>query len=125
MRTIIRNALLIAILSLPMAAFGAHSVSLTWTASNDTGAAYNVYRLNAACPVTPPATAAALLSSGFVLANSAPVSATAFTDNEVSVGKFCYAATALLNGAESVPSNLAPAVILPAPPTALSVPSSN
>jgi hypothetical protein len=94
-----------------------HSVSLKWTASTDSGVSYNVYRLAAACPASG--------SAGFSKITAAPLTATAYTDTTVGPGAYCYYATSVLNGAESVPSNLASAVILPAAPTSLSVSGTN
>ena len=94
-----------------VAAATVHSVVLTWLASADAGVAYNVYRLAGTCPSSG--------TAGFTLLASA-VTALTYTDTTVTVGSsFCYYATATLNGLESVPSNLAPAVIIPAPPTSL------
>jgi cellulose 1,4-beta-cellobiosidase len=100
-----------AMIVLPVAAQSAHSVSLAWTASTDAGVSYNVYRLTGACPTTG--------SAGFAKITAAPVAATAYTDTGMAPGAYCYYATSVLNGAESAPSNLAAAVILPAPPTSL------
>jgi len=90
----------------------AHSVALTWTASTDSTTAapgsYTVYRFAGACSAT--ASFTALVST----------STTAYTDSSVTPGTWCYQVTFTLNGASSVPSNQASAVILPAPPTALS-----
>jgi hypothetical protein len=91
----------------------AHSVSLAWTASTDTGVSYNIYRLSGACPSSG--------TSGFAKITGAPVTATTYTDNQLLPGTYCYYATSVLNGSESIPSNLAPAVVLPAAPTALSI----
>lgn len=91
----------------------AHAVSLTWTASTDGGVSYNIYRLSGACPSSG--------TSGFSKITGTPVSGTAYTDSNVAAGTYCYYATSVLNGAESAPSNLASAVILPAAPTALSI----
>ena len=90
----------------------AHTVSLSWTASTDAGVSYNVYRFSGACPSTG--------TAGFSKINTTSVAATTYTDASLAAGTYCYYATSVLNGAESVPSNLAPAVLLPAAPTALS-----
>jgi|ERR1700674_2555284 hypothetical protein len=95
----------------------AHSASLTWTASTDSGVSYNIYRLSGACP--------SAATTGFAKITAAPLTATTYTDSTVAPGTYCYYATAVLNGAESIPSNLASAVILPAAPTALSVAGTN
>jgi hypothetical protein len=110
--------LIVFLLLFPCAASAqAHSVSLTWTASTDAGVSYNVYRLSGACPASG--------ASGFTKITGTPVSTTAYTDATLAPGSYCYYATAVLNGAESVPSNLASAVILPAAPTALKVAGTN
>lgn len=88
-----------------------HSVVLNWTASTDIGIAYNMYRLNGSCPTGAP--------SGFTKINTASITGTTFTDSGMAPGSYCYYMTATLNGAESVPSNTAAAVILPAAPTGL------
>ena len=95
----------------------AHSVSLTWTASTDTVAGYFIYRSAGPCPIAG--------TSGFTKINSTAVTGTAYTDSTVTPGAYCYYATSILNGVESVPSNLVAAVILPAAPTALSVTGTN
>lgn len=92
-----------------------HSASLSWTASPDATAnaslGYNVYRLSGACPASG--------TAGFTKLNATPVTTTTFTDATVGLGSFCYYVTATLNGAESVPSNTASAVVLPGAPTLL------
>jgi hypothetical protein len=94
-----------------------HSASLTWTASTDAAAnptlGYNVYRLAGACPASG--------TTGFTKLNTATVTTTSFTDSTISLGNACYYVTATLNGAESVPSNTASAVILPGAPTLLKI----
>jgi hypothetical protein len=95
----------------------AHSVSLTWTASTDSVAGYYVYRAAGACPTSG--------TSGFTKITATAVTGTAYTDSTVAAGAYCYYATSIFNGVESVPSNLASAVILPAAPTALSVTGTN
>src|ERR1700682_5201994 len=95
----------------------AHSVSLSWTASTDNVAGYNIYRLAGACPTSG--------STGFTKITAAIVTGTTYTDSSITPGAYCYYATSTLNGAESAPSNFASAVILPAPPTALSTTGTN
>jgi hypothetical protein len=94
-----------------------HSASLSWTASSDAAAnpsmGYNVYRLAGACPTSG--------TAGFTKLNSTPVTTTSFTDSTIALGNACYYVTATLNGAESVPSNTASAVILPGAPTLLKI----
>lgn len=92
-----------------------HSASLSWTASPDAAAnpslGYNIYRLSGACPASG--------TAGFTKLNATPVTTTSFSDATVGLGSFCYYVTATLNGAESVPSNTASAVVLPGAPTLL------
>jgi hypothetical protein len=95
----------------------AHSVTLSWTGSADPSVSYNVYRLSGACPSTG--------TAGFSKINATPVAATTYIDSPSAPGTYCYYATSVFNGAESVPSNLAPAVILPAPPRAMSTTNAN
>lgn len=90
-----------------------HSVNLAWTASTDSGSTYNLYRLSGACPASG--------TAGFAKITATPVTGVTYTDSGVSAGAYCYYATAVLNGAESAPGNLASAVILPAAPTALTI----
>jgi len=94
-----------------------HSASLSWTASSDAAAnptlGYNVYRLAGACPASG--------TSGFTKLNTSPVTATIYSDATVGLGSVCYYVTATLNGAESVPSNTASAVVLPGAPTLLKI----
>jgi hypothetical protein len=96
-----------------------HSASLSWNASPDAAAnsslGYNVYRISGACPASG--------TAGFTKLNATPVATTTFTDATVGLGSFCYYVTATLNGAESVPSNTASAVILPGAPTLLKLTS--
>jgi hypothetical protein len=95
---------------------GGHTVTLSWTASTDAAAnpslTYNVYRATGDCSST---------SLTFGKLNSAPISGVTFANPGVQPGVYCYYVTAFLNGAESVPSTKAPAVILPSPPTAVLV----
>jgi hypothetical protein len=110
-----------------------HSVVLNWMASSDSAAnpslGYQVYRLPGAipaCPVTPPLTVAA--ATGFQLISGVvPLNTTTYTDfgfplAPIPPGNYCYFVVSILNGAQSVPSNLMPAVVLPAAPI-LGVPS--
>ena len=94
-----------------------HSVSLSWVASSDASAnptlGYNVYRLAGACPTSG--------TTGFTKLNAAPVTTPSFTDSTVGLGSVCYYVTATLNGAESVPSNTASAVVLPGAPSVLKI----
>ena len=107
-----------------------HSVTLFWAASTDAALnptlGYQIYRLNGVCPAIPPTTVAA--ATGFQLISGAtPLTVLTYTDlgfptTPLPPGNYCYFATSILNGAQSVPSNLAPAVVLPAPPV-LGVPT--
>ena len=95
----------------------AHAVSLKWNASADAASNYNVYRLSGACPTSG--------TTGFTKITATAVSGTAYSDSGVAAGTYCYYVTSVLNGAESMPSNLALAVILPAAPTSLSIAGTN
>lgn len=88
---------------------GSHTATLTWTASPD-GGVYTVYRATGTCSST-------LTFSSI----SVGVTGTTYADAGLAPGKFCYQVTTVVNGAESVPSNQAQAVILPSPPSALVV----
>ncbi len=94
-----------------------HAVSLKWNASVDVASNYNVYRLSGACPASG--------TTGFTKITATAVTGTAYSDTAVAAGTYCYYVTSVLNGAESVPSNLAVAVILPAAPTSLSIAGTN
>lgn len=100
----------------------AHSVSLAWTASADAAAnpslSYNVYRLNGACPATAPV---AVSGSGFTKLNTTAIATTAYSDSSIAPGTYCYFSTAVLSATESIPSNTAQAVVLPATPTSLGI----
>lgn len=86
----------------------AHSVQLSWTASTDTVDGYNLYR--------------GTVSGGETTkVNTAIITATTFTDSSPVLGENFYVARSMKGGVESVNSNEATAVILPAPPTALVV----
>jgi hypothetical protein len=84
----------------------AHSVSLNWTASTDAVDGYNVYRGTAAGQET-------------TKINSSLVSGTSLVDASPLLGNDFYVARSVKNGVESINSNEANAVILPAAPTAL------
>lgn len=87
----------------------AHSVALNWKASADSGVAYNIYRSMTSGNY-----------SGAPLNGATPVTSTTYTDSTVTVGnKYFYVVRSVLNGIESSNSNEVSAVILPAPPTAL------
>lgn len=115
-----KRVLLLVVLS-ACPAFAQHSVVLTWNASTDAAAnpslTYNVYRSTVACP-------ASGVPAGATKVGSA-VAALTYTDSTVQVGTNCYYVTSQLNGAESVGSNTAPAVLLPASPTGVVVKSAN
>jgi len=108
------------LLCVPLRAHAAstHSVTLSWTASVDAGVAYNVYRSPAtagtpvSCP-TAPGSAWVQVATG--------VTVLTYTDTAgTNAGSaWCYYATSTLGGLESIPSNLASAVILPGAPSAL------
>lgn len=101
----------LALLLASTVAIAQHSVTLTWTASVDTGGTVNVYRATSAC--------AGGGTPSFVKLQSGVVAAGPYVDSTVGAGLFCYYVTALVNGVESLPSNTAGVTIVPAPPTAL------
>lgn len=83
------------------------SVTLTWTASSTPGGTVNVYRcVGASC------TNLTQLTTGVVAAGP-------YTDLTVTAGAYSYYVTALVNGAESLPSNTATVTVRPQPPTGL------
>lgn len=117
MRSIVKvfcGLLFVLVISAIPAHAQSHAVALAWTASIDAVAnstlTYNLYRAASSCAT----------ASSFTKVNTAAISGTSFTDSSVTVGNtYCYQATSVLNGLESVDSNQTAAVILPAPPTAL------
>ena len=86
----------------------AHSAILNWVASVDVIDGYNVYRRDTASGVP-------------TKLNTALVSGTTFTDTTIGVGDYFYFVRSSKDGIESVDSNQATAVVLPAPPTNLVV----
>jgi hypothetical protein len=100
----------IALIAITSAAIAqsSHSVTLTWTASPD-GGTVNVYRAPGACST----------SAAFTKITTGVVAAGPYVDNGIAVGNYCYQVTAVVGGAESVPSNQAPASVLPSAPTVL------
>lgn len=84
------------------------SVDLAWTAApvNPVGTQYNVWRWTGLCSA--PATPTKL--------NSAPLNGLTFKDTTIAAGvNYCYYATSLVNGLESIPS---PKAGVGAPPEA-------
>ena len=88
----------------------AHSVTLTWTASTDPVASYNVYR-----GTNPPG------NEGATPINTAPVTGTTYVDTNVTAGeKLDYVVTAVsASGIESVHSNEVTVTVPLQPPTNL------
>lgn len=113
-----KKLLFVATLLLGSIAWGqsAHTVTITWTASSDAAGnpslVYDIYRAPAACPATPLV---------FVKVGTTAPLALTFTDTAVPLGTMCYSVTSLVNGVESVQSNPAPAVVLPAAPSGVLV----
>lgn len=111
------TALCLALMLFASPARAQHSASLSWTASSDAAAdptlGYNIYRLAGPCPASG--------TTGFTKLNASPVTTTTYSDATVGLGTVCYYVTATLNGAESVPSNTASAVVLPGAPTLLKI----
>lgn len=88
-----------------------HSVSLSWTASADQVDGYQIFKgLTAGGEATTPV-------------NSALVTGTTFIDTTAAPGDEFYVVKSSLGGVLSVASNEVQAVILPAPPTNLTVTS--
>ena len=110
MKVLLFLLLALVLISTP-ASVQAHSATITWTAGID-GGTVNIYRISGTCP------ASTTTGTGTKL-TSTPVTGLTYVDSTVTLGTFCYYATDVLNSSESVPSNLVPAVILPAAPTAL------
>lgn len=89
------------------------TVVLTWDdATNPAGTRYQVYKATGACDATP-APAFAKLGT--------EVTEKTYTENAVPIGRYCYRVTAVANGVESPPSNLAGADVPPAAPGGLSI----
>ena len=114
----IKTALVLLLLGFAYPAVGqTHTASLTWGASPDAatnpGLGYNVYRLTGACPVSG--------TAGFTKINTTLITTLAYSDTTVTIGTFCYYATAALGTVESLPSNTYIAVTLPAPPPSFKV----
>lgn len=77
-----------------------HTATLTWGAPSDAipTSAYNIYRATGTCP------ASGLGSLVFSKIDSAPITSLTYTDSTVTVGNsYCYYATQVQNGTESVP----------------------
>ena len=74
----------------PCSVYGAHSASLSWTASTTPNVTYNVYRATGSTgPFTTPL-------------NSSPITGTTFVDTTVQAGQtYYYVATAVANGVQS------------------------
>lgn len=102
MKKIVR-ILLLAILILPLMADAAvHYTVITWNASGDTGATYNVFKASGSCPASGIPTGATKIASGLT-ALTFTDSASTLTAGQVN----CYYVTAQVNGTESGPSNTA------------------
>ena len=85
----------LALLLASTVAIAQHSVTLTWTASVDTGGTVNVYRATSAC--------AGGGTPSFVKLQSGVVAAGPYVDSTVGAGLFCYYVTALVNGVRIAP----------------------
>lgn len=108
-------------------ASAAHTVALRWTASVDAQASMtqNIYRANATAvsPISCPAAGTPSMAGWVQLTSGLANGVVTYTDASAQVvpgAAFCYYATSVLNGLESVPSNIASVAIPPAPPTGLS-----
>lgn len=109
MKTIIRLLGVLALMGLMVVSCQAHTATLTWTNSPDTPNT-NVYRLSGVCPAT---------LTGFTLLTATPVTTATYTDSTITPGTYCYYVTAVVGGAESVPSPTVSATVLPASPSAI------
>lgn len=84
-----------------------HSVTISWTASADAVQGYNVYRsTNALGAEAAPALNGAALITGDT-----------YTDTVPGPGAYDYVVKSVENGAESLASNEVAALVLPFPPT--------
>jgi fibronectin type 3 domain-containing protein len=89
----------------------AHQALLSWVASTDPVDGYRIYKGTAGAG-----------SEGATPLNSALVTATSFTDPDVTEGEtLAYYVTSVKGTLESIHSNEVTAEILPAPPTGLTV----
>lgn len=108
--------------AIPSLAF-AHSATLGFTKSSDdtgaTGSGYSAWRMSGSCPASVTDTA------GFTKLNATLFTGNSFVDSTVTAGNWCYVLTFTANSASSVPSNTAAGVILPAPPTSVTITGSN
>lgn len=136
----IAKALLILALCLPLAAQAApcptgfaHCVVLTWSNPNTSPVVFHVYKSPGTCPAAGTSPSAALppfAVEGNTI-GSLSLTVTTYFDTSISPGPSCYYVTADtaggqgggLSGAESGPSNYAPAVVPTVWPLMLSVPS--
>ena len=100
------TSLLLLLLAVPaLGQTAPKKVVITWNDTlNPAGTTYNVYRAAAACSTNPTLTKI----------NTAPVTVMTYTDSP-GPGTYCYAATAVGPGGESIFSNQGPAVILALP----------
>jgi len=105
--------LLSVVLLLSASALHAASIKLTWSESNNPAAqdpgTVNVYRRTANCPSSVKSVTWLKLATG--VSASGP-----YVDNAANtLYPHCYYVTSVINGVESVPSNM---TFVPAPPTA-------
>lgn len=104
-----RIAMVFLLASMAAAQAVTHSVTLTWVdTQNPATTTYNVKRATGLCTGTPVFSTIA-----------SAVAVKTYADTAVTVGNYCYVVTAVLSGAESVPSNSASANVPPFAPTAL------
>lgn len=100
-----RKLLLLLVLLVPLT-LSAHSVTLSWTASTDSGVTYNIYRATGVCPVSGIPAQATEMATGITI--------TSWTDTTVIWKQtYCYYATATKSGKESIPSNNAQVGLIP------------
>lgn len=121
-----KKALIVSFISIvlpAMAAAAPHSVTLSLTRSPDdsqaAGQGYTAWRISGTCP------SSVTTTTGFTALNATLFTTTTYVDTTVVPGSYCYVVTFSNTIATSVPSNTAPAVILPAAPTNVIVGSTN
>ena len=115
--------LLLFSVSMPMLAGVPHYVTLSWNDTvNPTGTTYTIYQYNGAtggaCPATAPIVGPPPAPWASIKTGNTTVS---YDVNPIRVGTYCWVVTAVLNGSESVPSNMAASTVPPQTPTSVTV----
>lgn len=101
---------------LAAAATESGSVTFTWSNVNTTGTV-TLYKASAACSTNP--TTFTPIQTG--IASAGPYEDNSTVNGTAGVSNYCYYVTAVVNGAESIPSNKVSisVTVLPQPPTGL------